>query len=105
MQSVNNETPTESFLAFVLLVAVLVPIVLWRAWVLTALCGWYMPSSWPTVTLRTAVGLMFVVQMIVPRSTDATKYTMTQTLGRSLGIGFVTPALSLGFGYLVLWFV
>ncbi len=102
---VNKETDSEKLMGFCLIVMLLVPITLWRAYVLTIIYSWYAPGSWPEITMRVAIGLCLIVGMLSVRPNDKESPPMAKALVNSILYGGLTPLLSLGFARIMLWIV
>lgn len=79
-------------------IPMLIPLTLWRAWVLTVLWGWFMSSTGFVVDLRIAIGALLVVAIVNHRNHERDK---KEHVALSILFGFFLPALALGVGYVL----
>lgn len=86
----------------------LVPVALWRGYVLSILWGWFIVPTFgaPALSLVMAIGLAIVVGMFTASIPSKKKDDEDdKALSNYFVNGFITPALSLLFGYIVTLFI
>lgn len=88
---------------------VLVPMAMWRGFVLSKLWLWFIVPTFnaPALSLTAAIGLSILVGMftygIASQYSDKDKTSGDEWKG--IGNGFLYPLISLGFGYVVTLFM
>lgn len=84
------------------LAAWLIPAILFRSWVLTALWGWYIVPAFglPSLRMVIAFGISVMVASFIPSKTKEKR-----TMGQLIAASFVNPAGSLLFGWVGSFFV
>ena len=81
-------------------VIMVLPVALWRGFVLTKLWAWFIVPTFglPMLTMIPAIGLSLVVGMFIPynKTEDSKEYAWDNYLTN----GFLLPAIALIFGYI-----
>lgn len=85
----------------------LVPVALWRGYVLSVLWGWFIVPTFnaPALSLAMAIGVAIVVGMFTASIPTKKKDEEDKALSNYFVNGFIAPALSLLFGYIVTLFM
>lgn len=96
----SNDTLLVSAVAVVMAFAIAMPLMLWLAYVITILWGWYAPAAWGALGIRSAFGLALVLALF--RSGRAQKETKVL---ESIWRGVFGPAMVLVAGWLGLFFL
>jgi hypothetical protein len=99
----DTETDAEKLMGFCLVLLLLVPLTLWRGYILTIIYNWYAPAAWPEVTLKVAVGLCLIIGMLSTRPSKDDQTPMYKVLANGILYGGLTPLLTLGFARVLLW--
>lgn len=90
-----------------ILVLLLVPALIYRAWVLTMLWGWFLvPLGLPPVTIPLAGGIIMLGMYLTWQAPDDSKETTLKTLARMIARSIISPLFFLGMGFLAhLWMI
>jgi hypothetical protein len=93
-------------LFFTLLISV--PLMLWRAFVITVLWGWFIVPQFAISQLGmiNAIGLSLVVSLLTARlsKVDSDDDERNKTLAGQIAVGIVAPAMALLYGWIVVQF-
>lgn len=89
------------------MVVMIVPMALWRGYVLSILWGWFIVPTFgaPALSLVAAIGLSLVVGMFTAHLSSKKKDEDDNALTNYLVNGFVWPGIALLFGYIVTLFM
>lgn len=84
-------------------VAIVAPLVLLRAWVITVLWGWYVVPAFGVAPLRMAFafGLSLLIGYVQPRLSTEDKRTFSETLAFAI----MSLVFTLGFGWIGTLFI
>lgn len=91
----------EAFFAFLISIALSVPLAIWRGFVLTKLWMWFAVPIFglPMLGLIPAIGLSLLVGFLVyqhPLREKEADYG--KLLGHQISVGIIVPAIALAFG-------
>lgn len=96
-------------LAFVALMALMVPAAMWSGWVLTKLWAWFLVPTFgaPVLPIAAAIGIAALVSFITYQSPvrPAKMEGLIEAFLATLGDMFVRPLFALGFGWIVQGFM
>lgn len=89
--------------------AVLVPIAIWRGYVLSILWAWFMVPTFglPALSLAAAIGVAMVISFLTYQHSNCQEKEQSfgDKLTNTFGVAFIYPLLSLGMGWVVLQFM
>jgi len=93
---------TEYGIGCLVFTLLLIPNIIWRAWVITKVWSWLFVSQYsvPELSIFTAYGLSLLVGWLVKGKTD----TKTEFLEEAIG-GILVPAIVLFFAFLATLFM
>lgn len=84
--------------------------ILFRAWVLTILWGWFVvPYGLPTLTITTALGISLIVGMFTShlqsKPTEKGSRDISTLVGQVMSQAFGAPLVVLLMGWIITWFM
>lgn len=98
---------SEAGATLAILLALMLPVAAWRAYVAGFLWSWFATPAFGLAVpgLWTLVGLMLLAGLLWPRSAKSEAHEgWADAFGTAVGYGFVAPALTLGFGWVLAFF-
>jgi hypothetical protein len=102
------ESENKSVVPGIIIIILLIPGAFWRGYYISVLYMWFMPPTWPVLTVKIAIGLSILLSIF--RNETFKPVTDDdgdpwKSLIKFLGIVFLTPLLMLGSARVILWFL